>query len=207
MLRQDHFEKFMDKSMGELKDRMITTEDERGEMKNLISKSYEYTDQRVNALKSAIPITIDELGSEIERKMESINDDSRLTSQKTFVELKTNIGEVGTRVDTLERVFQEKLSQVEQGHKLEIKALHERLDNLTRNKDSPDVGNLQNELRTCKDRLAGYESELGKTNRKLDEALLKIQKLAGENTFETVGKGNTCMLEQKRGTIRAYVRH
>lgn len=196
-LRLDHFEQFMDKEIKGLKSRLGANDEERGEMKNLISKAYEYADQKVNALKSAIPITIDELGSEIERKMESISDENKSDSQRFQGETESKIGRVNSRVDNLERILNDKISQIEESHKLEIKAIHERLDVLARGNDPALVNNLQTELRSCKEKLSGYERELGNTNRRLDDAMKKIQALSsGDTSFESTN--NTKRLEQKQ---------
>lgn len=196
-LRLDHYEQFMDKRVQGLKNRLNANDDERGELKTLISKSYEYTEQKVNALKSAIPITIDELGSEIERKMESISEESKADSRIFCENTESKIGAVNSRVDTLERVFNEKLSRVEETHKAELKIIHGRLDTLSKGSDPSKINSLQEELRSCKTKLAGYETELGITNRKLDDAILKIQALSqGDTTFQTAGV-NPNKIEQK----------
>lgn len=196
-LKIDYVKKYVDKSVDDLKLKMQASEEERGELRTIIGKSYDYVDEKINALKRAIPVTMDELGVDIERKQEEMNDELRIALGKTIEKADSRIGSVSRRVDNLEKTLHEKISLTEKNTRIELDAIRENLKKFSPEGNNVKVQALQTELHRCQEKLATYEGELSKTNKKLDEALAKINNL-DPNTGFTEQCSNIRKLEQKQ---------
>lgn len=181
-IRLDRVEKFAIKNVDELKLKMQASDEERGELRVLIGKTYDYVDEKVNALKRAIPVTMDELGVDLERKQEETNDEMRIAVGKTIDKADKKIGSVSVRVDNLEKTMHEKFSVLEKNTRTELEAVRSKLSTSTGTPTGCDntlVQQLHLELKNCQEKLLTYERELSKTNTKLDKALSDLDSNKG----------------------------
>lgn len=178
---------------------------ERAELKSQIGKSYEYTDERINNLKCAIPITIDEICTDLERKFHENHTDTRATVRNSISKVETDLGGVVTRVNTIERVFHDKLSLLENKQSEELAEVRRQLTNLPANQCkghsnevSRELGDWKSKMKECREKLLEYDEKLAIMNRRLDEACSKINHLQNNGPyFEPMGLAER-ELHQKR---------
>lgn len=148
----------------------------------------------------AVPIAIDQLGAELEQKIDTSYRTNKSESENGLVTVNANIGKVSSRVDEFEKIFSEKLANVDERYKCELEALHERIDTIAQishNAEAPQINELKTELSKCHEKLAGYEAELSKTNRRLNEAINTLQTLTkNSDGFQSIE--NTNRIEHKQ---------
>lgn len=173
--RIDHVERFVDKEITDFKSRLIAGDDEGvgggGELQTLIGKSFDYMNDKFKVLKSAIPITIDELGIELEKKSESIRKESHQTFTRSIVECEDEIVSLKFKTCDIDRVFQEKLSLLENKYSTDVGALRQQVDKIS---NFSRFDRLELELREYKGKLQTCEQKLLDTNQKLEYVLSKI---------------------------------
>lgn len=172
--RLDRMEKSVDNDIKECKSRLIAGEEERLEMKNLIGKGYDYTDEKFKILKTAIPITIDELGVELEKKAEISRKHSSTETKGLFKVCEEEIASVKTCTCNIEKVFTDKLTMLENKQNTEMCALRQRVDKLASYNCPQRIERLESDLKDYQGRLESCERRLAETNQRLEQAVSNI---------------------------------
>lgn len=205
----DQVEKLIDNSVSEINNKLEANDCEHAEIKSLIGKSYEYTDDRFHTLKSAIPVTIDEIYTDLERKFHENHTEHKMSVGNSISKVETDLGGLSLRVSTIERVFQEKLSMCENKQTEELAEVRRQLVKLSANQCKGHSNDVVRELKdykqqveVCKEKMREYDERLAATNRRLDEALSKINQSQNNGShcgpqFDTMGLSNREIHQQR----------
>lgn len=195
--RLDQVERNVEKSVSEINNKLEVNDDEHTELKSLISKTYDYTDDRFQTLKSAIPVTIDEICSDLERKFYESNAGVKLALGESISKIEVDLERATHRINSIEKVFQEKLTMCENKQSQELAEVRRQLNEIATkqckghsNEVSIELRECREEMNACKVKMREYDEQLRATNSRLDETLSQLNRLQqNDSHFESMNHG------------------
>lgn len=177
------FEKYTDKSLKGLSERIDINKQSCASLQRSIEQVTEYTDTKIANLREAIPLTLAEVGGNLEKRIE-VQNSTLLERVREELDKHPVSGSI---VGGIEETFRQKLILFENQTNQRLGMLEEKCVDFTDNK----INMLRDELAKSKERMdrmeAQHNEQIRDCNVKLEEAMEVLRKLKADDQIGNTG--------------------